>query len=1351
MNMRFGLIAPIVLLLASCSGAGKHSLPLEDPGKVVISDRISNQMVSSFAEDDDGHVWIGTFRGLNKYDVHEYHQYFCADDTTGLPDNRVNSLFRSGDGKLWVATVNGVAVHTDKGDFQRIGMPGGNQSVTRILETSGGTVLFSNNTNLFRYSPEEDALIPVIRGMNAFNQALVLDRDDRLWVPTQEGVDCYETASFTKVTSIQVPYQVYHMEYTGNGEIWMSGIGNISCYDTRAMQWKELPEAVRKEKRIMDGDVDIIYSVDDRTILIHVIGVGMFDYYRTAESVTFQDDAGFPFDLPDSDISTIFRDSRQNLWFGTTDHGYSVSYRYKDQFNSNKLLASFFAGKTVTSLFLEDAGRLWITTQADGLFIYDLEAREIRPVDASRLPDNNEIGYIRPARVLKASNGDIWVLFPEKYQAVRCRFDGRNLHRIDAVWIVNPMAVAEDDRGNIWIGGMFGALVRYDPASRAVTPVPMTGASGLSYISDLLVTEPGRMMAAVYNTGMFEVDTYSLEATELILSEEERAACIRRSELAPNKLFMDRSGDFWTGTIANGLLKTTRDSGTAPVAGAPCQDITSIEQDLQGNIWVSTMNGLGRYDRDSGSFVNYFEADGIGGNQFSNRASCLLPDGTLVFGGTHGITWFNPLDVPQKRTVPLVFEDLKILNRLVRPEDGGPVEKELARCPDILLRDWQDAFSISFAALDYSEHERTHYYYMLEGFDRDWIDAGNNHEAFYGNLKAGKYRFKVRITNNNESIVETEKALNIRVLPPWYGTWWAKLLLALAIVMLVGGLWLMSRKIRRERAEAAARVRDERIERERAEAARRQEEELSKVQMRYFSNVAHEFRTPLTMIAGPASQLADSPGITGQDRQLAGIIRRNSDWMLSLVNQLLDFNRIGDSKLQMNVANTDIAAPLRSVADMFRFNAESKRIELSTYGLDDPFIMWADVDKVRKVVMNLLANALKFTPAGGKVSLSFDVLGRTEAASAFPLKETDTDTQWACISVSDSGCGIPGGEEEKIFERFYQAGNQGDTQGSGIGLYYSRALTGLHHGYIKAANRPEGGAVFSVVLPASASSYLEDERTEAVQEVMMPQAAHEASEASEEAGNSRPRIAVVDDDIDIANYVKVLLSPNYNVTVYFDGDSALKGMTEETPNLIISDVVMPGMSGYELCKAVKGELQLSHIPVVLVTAKVAVENQVEGLGVGADAYVTKPFQPAYLLALVKSLLENREKLHRLLGAATTAEEIGTEELTPRDKAFMKDLYELMEKEIADSELDITRISEKMRMSRTKFYYKVKGLTGENPSAFFKRYKLNFAANLLKEGRYNMSEIAYMTGFNTLSHFSTSFKKQFGVPPSEFIG
>ena len=354
--------------------------------------------------------------------------------------------------------------------------------------------------------------------------------------------------------------------------------------------------------------------------------------------------------------------------------------------------------------------------------------------------------------------------------------------------------------------------------------------------------------------------------------------------------------------------------------------------------------------------------------------------------------------------------------------------------------------------------------------------------------------------------------------------------------------------------------------------------------------------------------------------------------------------------------------------------------------------------------------------------------------------------------MSDNGPGIPEDQLEKIFERFYQAEPGKKVTGSGIGLYYARALAQLHHGYIKAWNQPEGGAMFSLVIPVSAASYTEDERSTAQPQQLPSHALAQSIEADEpDAQNGKRHIAVVDDDIDIANYLKVLLKPQYKVSLYFDGTSALKGMTEDIPDLIISDVVMPGMDGYELCARIKGDLQLSHIPVVLVTAKVAVENQVQGLDKGADAYVTKPFQPAYLLALVKSLLENREKLHRQLGAATTTEEIESEALSPRDAAFMKELYELMEKELANADLDIVQITEMMKISRTKFYYKVKGLTGENPSVFFKRYKLNRAADLLKEGKHNMSEIAWMTGFNTLSHFSTSFKKQFGVPPSEYVG
>ncbi len=1330
------------LCLAACHGDRTSDQDFNNTGGVVISDALSNQKVNAFAEDIDGHIWIATSRGLNQYNVHEYHQYFCTDDTLGLPDNQINDVHSSRDGRLWAATVSGVAYRTETGAFHRLLLPVENQNVRRILEAPDGRMFFSNTESLFLYDESVQALRPVIREYNAFGVPSEAWDGDRLWVISGgKELHCFDMQRFTLEGTVPLPFTAYHICNAGNGEFWLSGVGNLSIYDTRTGIWKPLPDAIRKDARLMKGDVDYIFAIDDKTLLLNVIGKGLFCWQRATGRLLYQGDPDFPYDIPESNTRVIFRDSRQNLWFGTTDQGYTTSYHYKDGFNSNKHLTSRFAGKTVQSLCNDHQGRLWISTLRDGLYVWEPDGGQLRQVEIAHLVPDAHIGYVRCDKVYCDAEGDLWLLFTGKSHVVCSRYENARLRRIDGFSCSNPVSIAQDDLGRIWIGNTSPNLTRYDKHTHATVQFPVTDQTAWTIIADLLATEAGRMLAAPFNHTIVRVNTNSGEAEPVVFTDEEYKACIQRSVLAPVDLYRDSAGDTWFGTLANGLIRYDRQTGNAfPVPGTPCLDISAILEDRQGNIWVSTLYGLGRYDRTVGQFVNYFAADGIGGNQFSERAACRLADGTLVFGGTHGLTVFNPLDVQERRTVPLVFEDLKVHNQLVAPGEGQPIERSLVQKPDVTIKDSQNAFSISFAALDYSEHERSHYYYMMEGFDPAWVDAGNNHEAYYANLPAGKYTFKVRITNNNRSIVETEDALHVRILPPWFRSWWTRLLMFLLLAGFLFVIWRLYVRIVLEK-EAHALARQE----------KEQEQRLNRIQLNYFSNVAHEFRTPLTMIAGPVSELATSPDVKGRDRKLVGVVQRNATWMLSLVNQLLDFNRIGNSKLQLKVAKTDIVAPLRNTVELFRFNADSKGIELGAHGLEESFIMWADIDKVQKITMNLLSNALKYTPSGGKVSMSFDVLPRGDVAELFPLGEQDTDGQYACIAVSDTGSGIPAGELEKIFERFYRADQTSKTQGSGIGLYYARALTGLHHGYLKAWNREEGGALFRFVLPVSAASYTEDERTERQPEIIQPVMPPAEKEGQKDKQQGRRLIAVVDDDIDVANYVKMLLEPTYRVAVYFDAASALAGMAEETPELVVSDVVMPGLSGYELCEAIKSDLQLSHIPVILVTAKVAVESQVQGLDKGADAYVTKPFQPSYLLALVKSLLENREKVRRKLGTVTTAEAIEPEALSPRDAAFMKELYHLMEKELDNTDLDITRISEMMKISRTKFYYKVKGLTGENPSAFFKQYKLNRAADLLKEGKYNMSEIAYMTGFNTLSHFSTSFKKQFGVPPSEYVG
>lgn len=653
--------------------------------------------------------------------------------------------------------------------------------------------------------------------------------------------------------------------------------------------------------------------------------------------------------------------------------------------------------------------------------------------------------------------------------------------------------------------------------------------------------------------------------------------------------------------------------------------------------------------------------------------------------------------------------------------------------PDINLKYDQNGFSISFAALDYSESERLHHYYKLDGFDQYWINAHNNKEAYYANLPAGTYTFRVRITQNDQSTIVGENAIRVIVHPAPWATWWAY------TFYLIAGITILAFFIR-----AMWRIRAEKQAVLRAEQAKAQEQFINKMNMSFFANISHEFRTPLTMISGPISLLYSSSDITGENKNLRRIVQRSVNRMLRLVNQMLDFNKLENDTLKLKVRPTEIVVFLKELTDIFRVNAESKSITMITNGLEGSFIAWIDEDKIDKIFTNLMSNALKYTPAGGRINVNFDIVSGEDAVQAVKIEVINTGQ-------------IPDDKLEKIFERYYQISDEHGgiyNWGTGIGLYYARSLARLHHGSLTASNlKDDNKVMFTLIVPVGQSAYSEAERSHEqvnqleafpLEENPLP------VKPDPDLDKEKKTIMVVDDDSEVAYYLELLLGSDYQVVCRFNAESALEAITESVPDLILSDVVMPGKDGYWLCREIKESLQLCHIPVILVTAKTTIENQVEGLNVGVDAYVTKPFEPHYLMALIKSLLNNREKTRSLLSRSTQTDKMDENVLSPQDNMFMTELYHLMESELSNPELDVTRMTQLLKISRTKFYYKVKGLTGENPSVFFKTYKLNRAVELLKEGKYTISEIADMTGFNTLSHFSKSFKQQFGIPPSEYL-
>lgn len=1335
-----------IVALAGCAKRTAEDV-CPDRESLQIANDLSNQKVSSFAEDINGHVWIGTFRGLNRHNVHEYHQYFCTDEECSLPDNQVQCMLRDSKGRLWISTVNGMALYTDKDDFVRIPMETQSRNSVQILEDNAGRIFINTAVSLCEYNEErgvfEERMLLVGQDAPPVS-ACFITPDNDLILAGALSLRRYDLTTMQLEHTVSLEGFPTYFGMTPEGIIWMSSHSCICLYDTNTSSFIGVPSVFKTHPIFSEAVVTYAHFSSARVIYLNTEKHGLFVYDSEENTLKHQSENGFPFQVPDVKITCMYTDTRGNLWIGTYDQGYHVVYSYQERFNNDGWLKLSLGKKSVISVDCDSQDNLWISTLMDGLYRYNLKEQMFDKIDLAGVFPNGENTDSDLFMVFVDAADKVWITGGGG--VVRCVYRNGRLSA-DGFWpIFFPLSFSQDGAGRVWIGTLGEHLVYISPEDDQLHNLKAVS-SHFTFTPYILPLDGGNVLSASFQHGFCEADGERGHVRQISVDDSMWKDCISRSVFVPSCMYQDSVGDIWVGTIANGLMRYNMESGVlAHISGTPCLDIASIEEDLQGNLWVSTQYGLGKYDRSSEKFVNWYAGDGIGGNQFYDRASCRMTDGTLVFGGTHGLTVFNPLDVTSHREVSLCFEDLKIHNELVRPRPGGCVDKALVYNPQIVLEHDQNSFSISFAAIDYSEFDRLDYFYMLEGFDDHWIDAHNNREAYYSNVPAGKYRFKVRVSDNGQSKVMAENEIRIKVKPPVWLSFWAILIYLAALA----GVVILAVKARQQ-------IMLEKADKLKAQQEKEQERKVNRMNLDFFANISHEFRTPLTMISGPVTQLQESPDMTEENKRLLNIVQRNIRRMLRLVNQQLDFNKLENDTLKLRVKPIEVIEQLVNLTDIFRVTAEEKGVVFRTYGLEDSMTVWADDDKLDKICFNLLSNAMKFTQAGGKVEFSLDVISREETSHLFELSDKDVDSRYLKIVVKDSGPGIPGDKLEKIFERYYQLENTAGGQyswGTGIGLYFARALAVLHHGYLKAGNRTTGpGATFTLVLPVSEMSYAEAEKDHMGAELNSPYKVRSVKYTGRPAElpcEDRKKVLVVDDDADVIYYMKELLSPYYDVLSRFDAESAYVVMKEEAPDILVSDVAMPGKSGYELCRQIKENIQLSHVPVILLTAKATVGDQVQGLDCGADAYVTKPFEPQYLLALIQSQLKNKEKIRAILSKVTDVEELEEDALSPQDSAFMNELYQLMENELSNSELDVSRMTELLHISRTKFYYKVKGLTGENPSVFFKKYKLNRAAQLLKERKYNISEIADMTGFSTLSHFSTSFKKQFGVSPSEYV-
>ena len=901
----------------------------------------------------------------------------------------------------------------------------------------------------------------------------------------------------------------------------------------------------------------------------------------------------------------------------------------------------------------------------------------------------------------------------------------------------NVWALVEDDKGRIWIASLGGGLQCLEPLSGTFETYTSNNSALLeNNVTSLCWVDDNTLFFGTASQGVGTMDMRTREIKKI----QGQSDSMKLSNDAVNHVYKDSRGLVWIATREGLNVYDTRRHmflDLFPVVEAKGNFIAAITEDQERNMWVSTSrkvirvtvasDGKGSYLFDSRA---YNSEDGLQNCDFNQRSIKTLHNGIIAIGGLYGVNIFAPDHIRYNKMLPnVMFTGLSLFDEAVKVGQsyGGRVliEKELNDVENVEFDYKQNIFSVSFASDNYNLPEKTQYMYKLEGFNNDWLTLPVGvHNVTFTNLAPGKYVLRVKAINSDGYVGIKEATLGIVVNPPFWMSWWAYLLYAAGLVVVL--FLARYRMLKREREKFHL----QQIENEVAK-----NEEINNMKFRFFTNVSHELRTPLTLIISPLEGMLKETTDELQSTRLQ-LMYRNAQRLLHLVNQLLDFRKGEMSTHQLSLSEGDIISYVHSVCNSFLLMADKKHIQFSFFSGIDTFSMAFDADKVGKIVMNLLSNAFKFTPEGGRVTVMIEhVTGTPDTLE---------------IKIADTGIGISDVDKEHIFDRFYQADHKGveETTGNGIGLSLVRDFVTLHEGEVKVFDNIGTGSVFVIQFPVKHVETQVQLPEETGMSVGDEEDREMKEEVREETGRKdSPLLLVVDDNEDFRIFMRYSLELQYRVKLAVNGNEAWEMMQEELPDLVISDVMMPQMDGNELCRLIKQDKRTAHIPVILLTARQNTEAKLEGLQTGADDYVTKPFNMTILVLRIRKLIE-LSRYHRVTqGMIDPApSEIV---ITSLDEKLIEKAIKYVEDNMSRTELSVEELSRELGMSRVHLYKKLLQITGKTPIEFIRVIRLKRAAQLLRESQLHVSEVAFEVGFNNPKYFSRYFKDEFGVLPSVY--
>jgi signal transduction histidine kinase/ligand-binding sensor domain-containing protein/CheY-like chemotaxis protein/AraC-like DNA-binding protein len=1283
--------------------------------------QLPSNVINFFHADGEKRIWVGTSEGLACFALSASGIYVnsktislqiaAGKDFTAVDEDAGHLYFGAADGNLFIYDKK-----TNSFFVRKIA----DGPLNGLLRSKKNDCIYAtgNAGKVISYQLKDGKIKSFTYGPKESLTTLYEDKKGCLWIaPEKEGVVRFDPAAmsfnyyFRESTDRlqQVRNHVTVIE-DNNGVTWvhMRG-GGFGYYNdaNRSFNYVLLtpdagPASLPATNYEVNYDTAGVFwlTTNERQLIKVLLQSNVFEQQLLVEQ---------PVSKYDNEIRGMYYDNKNRLWLGTK--GGKV-YVYQD----GKLITGIFDNEPaaalgpVYSILHDSRGNMWLGTKGNGLYkAVPLNKEETRYHLIHFLPDksnSNSLPCNEIYALLEDKPGRIWMgsfdkglfLIQEDGDAIQFLQTGNAFKNYPKEVTLKIRHMALDAAGNMWIGTTNGLLL-------------LDAGDGHSPVNRCAVYRkiPGNRQSLGYSDIQF---IYRDSKNRMWLATSGGGFCRA-----------DGNQPFTSLTFRN---YTTKD-------GMPNDYVLGCAEDQQGNLWIATENGLCRFDPENESFRNYDSYFGLPRVSFSEAAVCRsVHTGRLFYGSNRGYITFEPDRIKNNNSriaANIVFTGLRINNENVQPGLNELLKQDINYAADITLRHNQSIISIDYAILDNRAGKRHALVYRLLGFDNVWHDDGRQRRATYTNLPPGQYVFEVKSAATDQYSNMPYRRLAITILPPPWKTWWAYLLYVLFLALLLFFI--------RRTALAMIRLRNKIAV----------EQKLAALKVNFFTNVSHELRTPLTLIVNPIEQLAKKEKLSLEGIAYVEIARKNAARMIRFINQLLDLRKIENNKATLHVSRVEIVSFVNKIGDHFRAELERRSIRLKIIAEQEQLIAWADAEKLDVVIYNLLANAVKFTPEGKVITI---IISSLAAEQCFT------------IEVRDQGPGVQKEKLQEIFELFYEGDQQAFSaqKGSGIGLALSKELVQLHQGSICAENNAGGGLAVTVKLKLGNDHFKQEEISltdiqhvsSGYEQASVPQSLPIPVANAAPANTGAPLLLLVEDNDDLRAFLENQLSERYRVEVAKDGSAGLQKALQLIPDLIVSDIMMPVMDGIQMLDKIKNNIDTSHIPVVLLSARHSIESQIEGLRYGADYYITKPFNNEFLIAAIDNLLQQRKKLFDTLVNNKTAIELSPAPvvLTSADENFLKEVISIVEEKMTDPGFNLETVAESMKMSRSTFYKKFKSLAGIVPVEFVRDMRLQRARQYLDAGHTNISDVAYLSGFSSPKYFSTCFREKYQVSPSDYI-